>query len=262
MDLKRGLNPFVHSLHTTRQAILTARILDQLGPPPSTSPGYSGNLDLKVKGDLGTDGNDVWGDCVFADVAHRIMVRTAQVGTPVIATTDETLALYNEVVGGGPATGNDPGGDLVTAAQYMQKTGMLIGGVRHTEDGNGIIDPANIDHIKWAICLFGCVPIALNLPQSAQDQFSAGEPWDYVAGSPIEGGHDVLLVEHRPGSLPSNPGWMVVTWGKRWPATEAFRNHYLAEVAPGGARDFICANGLAPSGVNLPQILQLLSEIN
>jgi len=265
MDLKRGLNPFAHTLKTTRQAIATARILDQLGAPPPASPGYSGNADRIVKGDFGIDGNDDFGDCVFADVAHRIMVRTAQAaqGKIVVPTQDETLALYSEVTGFNPSDPNtDQGGDLVTTAQYMQKTGMLIGGVRHTEDGNGVIDPANIDHIKWAICLLGCVPIGLNLPQSAEDQFNGGEPWDYVKGSPILGGHDVLLVEYRPENLPSNPGWLVVTWGKRWPVTDAFLANYLAEVVPVGAKDFITANGLAPSGVSLPQILQLLSEIN
>jgi hypothetical protein len=256
----KGLNPYQHTLKSMRQAIRMAGILDQLGAPPSTSPGYSGNLDLKVKGDLGTDGNDVWGDCVFADVAHRIMVRTAQVGTPVIATTDETLALYNEVVGGGPATGNDPGGDLVTAAQYMQKTGMLIGGVRHTEDANGIIDPINFDHIKWAICLFGCAPAGWKFPQSGMDQFNAGQPFDIVPSTSVPSypDHDMLLLEYRP----QEPCWLLATWGKRWEATTAFVKACLAEVVPVGAKDFITANGLAPSGINLAQTLQLLSEIN
>lgn len=263
--MKLGLKPFTHTLKTTRQAIATAKILDQLGAPPSASPGYSGNADLIVNGNFGIDGNDQYGDCVFADVAHRIMVRTAQAGQGkiVIPTTGETLELYSEVTGFTPNDPNtDQGGDLVTTAQYMQKTGMLINGVRHTEDGNGVIDPSNLDHIRWAICLFGCAPFGLNLPQSAEDQFNAGDPWDYVAGSPILGGHDVLGVEYRPESLPSNPGWLVVTWGKRWPATDAFMAKYLSEVVPVGAKDFITANGLAPSGVNLPQILELLKEIN
>lgn len=268
MPNKYGLNPFKHTLRTTRQAIATAKILDQLGAPPTASPGYSGDADKIFSGDWGMDGNDQWGDCVFADVAHRIALRTAMISAisgstskPVIATTDETLALYNEVAGGGPATGQDPGGDLVTTAQYMQQTGMLIGGVRHLEDGNGVIDPANWDHIKWSVCLFGCTPIAINCPQSAQDQFDAGQPWDYVAGSPIEGGHDVLLVEYRTETA-SNPGYLVVTWGKRQPVTQAFFDHYLQEVVPVGSKDFITPNSLAPSGVNLAQILQLLKEIN
>lgn len=260
--MKLGLRPFTHSLKTTRQAILTAKILDQLGPPPSASPGYSGNADLMLNGDFHIDGNDQYGDCVFADVAHRIMVRTAQVGKIVVPTTAETLQLYSEVTG---FNANDPntdqGGDLVTTAQYMQKTGMLVGGQRHTEDGNGVIDPANLDHIKWAICLFGCVPMGWNLPQSALDQFDADQPFDYVKGSPIVGGHDMLGLEYRP-ETPNNPGWLLATWGKRWPATDAFVANYLDEVVPVGAKDFLTANGLAPSGVNLPQILQLLKEIN
>jgi hypothetical protein len=263
--MKLGLNPFKHTLKTMRRAVVTARILDQLGPAPSASPGYSGNADIQCSSDFGIDGNDQYGDCVFADVAHRIMVRTAQMGADkmVTPTQAETLQLYSEVTGFDPADpSTDQGGDLVTTAQYMQKTGMLVGGARHTEDGNGVIDPTNVDHRKWAVCLFGCTPIALNLPQCAEDQFNAGQPWDYVKGSPIVGGHDVLLVEYRPESLPSNPAWLVVTWGKRWLVTDAFLVNYLSEVVPVGAKDFITANGLAPSGINLAQILQLLSEIN
>ena len=263
MNLKRGLNPFVRTLKVIRQARATERILDQLGPAPSASPGYSGNADLITHGDLGMLGNDQYGDCVFADIAHRIMVRTAQAGQGAIVTPTqaETLALYTEVTGFDP---NDPstdhGGDLVTAAEYMQKTGMLIGGVRHTEDGNGIIDPANIDHIKWAICLFGCAPAGWKFPQSGMAQFDAGQPFDIVPSTsvPSSPDHDMLILEYRP----QEPCWMVATWGKRWEMTTAFLKACLSEVVPVGASDFICANGLAPSGVNLPQILQLLSEIN
>jgi hypothetical protein len=262
--MKLGLKPFVHTLKTQRQAVATARILDTLGAPPSASPGYSGNANLQNGGDFGIDGNDQYGDCVFADVAHRIAVRTAQMGAGkmVTATTAETLQLYSEVTG---FNANDPntdqGGDLVATAQYMQKTGMLIGGQRHMEAGNGVIDPANTDHIKWAICLFGCAPFGLNLPQSALDQFDAGQPWDVSGDGTIVGGHDVLGVEYRPES-PSNPGWLIITWGKRWPATDAFIAKYLNQVVPVGAKDFITANGLAPSGVSLPKILQILAEIN
>jgi hypothetical protein len=263
MTLKRGLKPFRITLKTDRQAAATARILDQLGSAPSASPGYSGNADLIVKGDFGMDGNDQYGDCVFADIAHRIMVRTAQAGQGaiVIPTQAETLALYTEVTGFDPNDPNtDHGGDLVTAAEYMQKTGMLIGGARHTEDGNGIIDPANIDHIKWAICLFGCAPGGWKFPQSGMAQFDAGQPFDIVPSTrvPSSPDHDMLILEYRP----DEPSWLLGTWGKRWPATTAFVKACLSEVVPVGAKDFITANGLAPSGVNMPQILQLLSEIN
>lgn len=264
VKMKLGLNPFTHTLKTARQFHATAQILDALGKPPDHSPGYSGNADLQTGGDWGMDGNEQYGDCVDADVSHRVMLRTAQMGAGkmIKPTAAETLALYSEITGFDPNDPNtDRGGDLVTTATYMQKTGMLIGGVRHTEDGNGVVDPANVDHIKWAICLFGCTPIAIDCPKSAQDQFQAGEPWDYVPGSPIEGGHDVLLVEYRPDT-PSNPPWLVVTWGKRQPVTQAFMDHYLKEVVPVGAKDFITANGLAPSGINLAKTLQILSEIN
>jgi len=260
---KLGLRPFVHTLKTQRQAVRTANILDQLGPPPSASPGYSGNADLILHSDFQMLGNDQYGDCVFADVAHRIMVRTAQAaqGKIVIPTQAETLALYSEVTGFNP---NDPstdqGGDLVTTAQYMQKTGMLVGGVRHMEAANGVIDPANMDHIKWAVCLFGCAPAGWKFPDTGMAQFDAGQPFDITPQTvvPDSPDHDMLILEYRP----QEPCFLVLTWAKRWEMTTAFLTACLAEVIPVGAADFVTANGLAPSGVNLPQILQLLSEIN
>jgi hypothetical protein len=128
------------------------------------------------------------------------------------------------------------------------------------EAGNGVIDPANMDHIKWAVCLFGCAPAGWKFPDTGMAQFDAGQPFDITPQTvvPDSPDHDMLILEYRP----QEPCWLVATWGKRWEMTTAFLKACLAEVIPVGAKDFITANGLASSGVNLPQILQLLSEIN
>jgi hypothetical protein len=245
-----------------KRAIAIAQTLNVLGPAPSTSPGYSALVDKLVSGNWGMDGNDQWGDCTCADPAHRLMLWTAQgSGKIVVATTAETLALYSAVTGFNP---NDPstdqGSDLPTVAAYLDKTGFTVGGKVYKETAWGTINPANTDHWKWAICIFGCVPIGINIQQAQVDQFNAGQPWDYVPGSPIVGGHDVLLVEYQPdGSV------QLITWGMRWPATAAFMdpaNGIVDEVVPAVSSYFLTPSGVAPSGVNLTAMLTDLHSLN
>jgi len=57
------------------------------------------------------------------------------------------------------------------------------------------------------------------------DQFNAGEPWDYVAGAKIEGGHYVPVV----GSLHAPDQASAITWGKRQIFTRDFYEHYNDE---------------------------------
>ena len=56
-------------------------------------------------------------------------------------------------------------------------------------------------------------------------QFNAGEPWDYVAGSKIEGGHYVPVV----GSLQAADQASAITWGKRQVFTREFYERYNDE---------------------------------
>lgn len=257
---KLGKNPYVHTLKTMRAALITAKALDALGVPPPTSPGYSALVDKLCAGDWGIDGNDQYGDCVFADWSHRLMIWTAQgSGTMVKATTAETLAAYSKATGFNPSDpSTDQGADIPTIASYAETNGITVGGKVYKSDGHGIIDPVNVDHRKWAINVFGCTPIGLNLPQSALDQFDAGQPWDVNGDATIVGGHDVLLIEYGT----TEPAWQVVTWAKRWPVTTSFLNTYLSEVVPVVSHDFITASGTAPSGVNLVQMLADLKGLN
>jgi hypothetical protein len=257
-----GRNPFIVTAKTRARAAILKAALDPLGPAPATSPGYSALVDKLVSGDWGMDGNDSVGDCTCADPAHRLMIWSSQgAGKIVIPTADETLALYSAITGYNPSDpSTDQGSELPTVAAYLDSTGFTVGGQVYKEDGYGMIDPANVDHWKWAITLFGCCPIGISVQQAQMDQFNAGVPWDYVPGSPIVGRHDVLLVEYNPdGSA------MLVTWGKRWPATAAFmdpKNGIVNECVPVVSHEFVTAAGTAPSGIDLTQMTADLQALN
>src|SRR5579859_963052 len=122
-----GRKPAVHNRRTLGQALVLARHLDKLAPAPAKSPGWR----AKVKSPWGMDGNDQWGDCVEAAVAHALMLRTANSSSIVVPTTAQTLALYSAVTGFNPnagPSGNNPtdqGTDETSMCQYMVNTGFL-----------------------------------------------------------------------------------------------------------------------------------------
>jgi len=249
MQHKLGRLPARHTRRTMRSALAMARALDPLGPAPPVSNDYV----AAVTAAWGMLGNDRLGDCVPADTGHALMLRTANVSTIVVPTEANVVALYSAVTGFDPnaapdASGENPtdqGTDEVTMCQYMMSTGWL----GHRSAGTGAVDPANLDHVRWCVQLFGSCRLGVTLPQSASDQFDAGQPWDVAGNATIVGGHDVPIVKY------DSSYFYVVTWGSLVPMTPAFLARYVAndqgeahaELYP----DWIRSQGLAPAGLDL-----------
>jgi hypothetical protein len=149
------------------------------------------------------DGNDTYGDCVIADCAHQEMLRTANAATIWMPSQLQILALYAYFQGytGDPnnlndieafLAENDNGCDELTVIQYLASTGWS----GRKLDGHANLDPTQLDQIKWAVCIFGASRLGLNLPDSAMNQYNNGQPWDYVPGAQLDGGHDVPVVKY------------------------------------------------------------------
>lgn len=173
-------------------------------------------------------GNDRYGDCVWAGAAHEHMLLN-KVVRDVDVPFDDTAVLgdYSAVTGFNP---NDPstdnGTDVHTALSYRRKTGIAdADGKRHQIGAYVSLDPKSWEHLEQAAYIFGAVGIGFEFPASAMDQFNAGEPWDVVPGSQIEGGHYVPTV----GSVASADSVSVITWGKRQVMTRAFYEEYNDE---------------------------------
>jgi hypothetical protein len=250
--VKLGRRPARYSSCTIRRAIRFARHIDNLGPAPVVSDDYVAAVDKVTNGDWGMDGNDQYGDCTCADESHLVMLRTANLGQIVVPTAVQTLALYAAITGfkpDDPATDN--GADIEQVCNFLETTGYL--GV--TNAGHAPVDPSHIDHVKWGVQLFGGVKLGLNLPQSAEDQFNAGQPWDVVAGSSPIGGHDVPLVKYDAQYL------YCVTWGKLQPLTPAFFAAYCDEARVTVSPEWVGQMNLAPSKLNLAQLLADLADV-
>jgi hypothetical protein len=248
---------------------IMSRALSALGSPPATSPDWVSAVMKQSSGGWGMDGNDQYGDCTCADCAHQEMLRTANVGTIWIPSQLQVLALYAQFQGytGDPSNlhaiesylaNNDNGCDELTVIQYLTQHGWL----GRKLNGSASLDPTQLDQLKWAVCLFGASRLGLNLPDSAMDQFNNGQPWDYVEGAQLDGGHDVPLVKYDAST------YYVVTWGQLWPVTPAFMtakyddgSPYVEEAHAELALDWVNAKGTAPDNLDMDQLAADLSAI-
>jgi len=259
--MKFGRKPARFTRASFARAHILARHLADLGPAPAASPDWVTEVMRQSPGGWMMLGNDVVGDCTIADCGHQEMLRTANVGAITVPTTSQVLALYSAITGYNPSDPNtDQGADELTVIQYLTATGWL--GNRKL-DGSANLDPTQLDQLKWAVCLFGASRLGLNFPDSAMNQFNAGDAWDYVAGAQLAGGHDVPIVKYDgDGTI-----W-IVTWGKLQPVTPAFMaakfddgTPYVEEAHAELAFDWINAVGTSPSGFDLKALVEELNSV-
>jgi hypothetical protein len=193
--------------------------------------------------------NDQLGDCTCATVGHEIQAWTAYATAEVTLAQDDILALYEAVGGyvpGDPSTDN--GCEIADVLAYWQKTGA---GGHKISAYAALGDCSNLTLMKQCLNVFGTVYLGINVPRSAEDQFSAGEVWTVVAGSPIVGGHAIPLqrIDNAPlGDLE------VVTWGALQRMTREFAQTYTEEAWVPVSADWLTANGSTIEGFDLAQL--------
>ena len=133
-------------------------------------------------------GNDRYGDCVAVTWANVRRLVTAILGDketyPDLAAVETIYKTQNP---GFPA--DDNGMDIQTLLEWLTKNSPPDG-VRAVAFAQ--VDHTNADEVKAALAIFGYVWIGITVLAANQDEFSRGEPWDFVAGSPIDGGHSVI----------------------------------------------------------------------
>jgi len=238
-----------HTVRSFRSMLLLGQALEPLGAAPAASNDYVAAVEVPWH----MFGNDTIGDCVAADTAHTLMLRTANTGQIVVPAESDVVALYSAVGGyvvGDPTT--DQGCDESAMCQYLVTHGFL----GHKADVVGNIDPSSLDHVRWCVQLFGSCRIGLNLPLYAEDQFDNGKPWDVSSdGDQSTAGHDVPIVGYRGGMFD------VVTWGRLQPMTEAFFLKFCEEAHAELYFDWIAAQGTAPVGFDLETLAGRLREI-
>lgn len=156
----------------------------------------------------GMDGNDIYGDCVFAGLAHNQQVVTLDAGQEQSPSTAQVLAAYSLYTGFNP---DDPSTD-----QGAEELSTLTA-VRAAKNGiyghkllNFISpDPKNLDHVRKAIAYFRVVYMGCAMPANFRDQ----PVWTAVANDGGEvGGHCMCAASYTPEQI------SFITWGENQPA--------------------------------------------
>jgi hypothetical protein len=193
-------------------------------------------------------GNDRFGDCVWAGAAHETMLWNAEAGRKVAFNDAAVLGDYSAVTGFDPKKpSTDQGTDMVVAASYRRKTGVVdAGGHRHQVAAYLSIKPGDLNEHAIAMYLFGAVGIGIEFPTSAMDQFNAGKPWDVVNRSKSEGGHYIPLVARR-------TNLECVTWGRIQQMTSAFFSKYNDESVAYVSLEAL-KNNKSPEGFDAKQL--------
>ncbi len=210
-------------------------------------------------GTWGMLGNDQWGDCVWAGAAHEHILTSTVAGAPIAFDDAGVLSDYSAATGfdanaGAPGQNpTDKGTNVRAALGYRRSTGIVdAAGTRHKIGAYLALDITRIQagdftEVAEAVYLFGAVGIGIQVPQSAETEFSEHKMWSYVAGSPNAGGHYVPIVAHRKHVE-------CVTWGRVQPMGDHFVSHYVDEAWAVLNPDFLNEQGQSPQGFNLAQL--------
>jgi hypothetical protein len=90
-------------------------------------------------------------------------------------------------------------------------------------DAYAPVDVKDLVELHQAVAFYGGCYLGIECPQSAQEQFQNGQPWTFVPGSPIEGGHCIDALGY------SANGLLCATWGGIALVTFGFLAHFLDE---------------------------------
>jgi hypothetical protein len=148
----------------------------------------------------------------------RRLVTATLAGTETYPSLDQVLEFYKTQNPGFPA--EDNGMDIQTALETL----VTAGG----PDGVKAVAFARVDHlnaeeVKAAIALFGSVWTGVYVLNANQQQFSEGQPWDYVPGSGVDGGHSVLTGGYGSGGSGALGGdEKFITWAAETSFTDAY----------------------------------------
>lgn len=177
------------------------------GPDNTVSPGFGG-----------------CGDCAWAGPAHEEMEAARTAGRPIPQFSGKTVvAQYSAYSGYDPQTGaNDNGSNVQDVLAWRQDKGLYDDHGNVYKIGQHVaLTPGDMHELWAATYLFECVGIGVQMTSAQMGQFDASPHpvWDYVKGSPTDGGHYVPVMGDNG----------LISWGQRVGFTQAFYENQCDE---------------------------------
>lgn len=148
------------------------------------------------------DGNDQYGDCTIAALAHASTVYNGLTGKKKIMAAPAVTKLYFHLTGG-----TDSGLNELDVLNYWQSN--MAAGEKILAYAK--IDVTNQTHVQQAIQLFGGVYLGFHVQVNAIKDFQAKKPW--TPGTLTNDGHAVYATSY------DKNGVTVLTWGSTQLAT-------------------------------------------
>lgn len=185
---------------------------------PSLPASYNVQNALGVT-DTNMDGNDQYGDCAEAMSAHmERCFQRYQTGSVPVFSTQSIVAQYLTETGG-----QDTGLDMLSHCTYWRDKGLLLDGVNRDQiDEFVTLDLSNDTELLYSIYLLSGAACGLAVPQSAMNQFDAGQPWDVATpDGGVIGYHAVAMLAF------DSQHYYCMTWGDLQPMTPAFYHKYF-----------------------------------
>ncbi|MBU6427447.1 MAG: hypothetical protein KGR26_00405 [Cyanobacteria bacterium REEB65] len=234
----------------------------KLGKLAAKFPGALRTLDFYVAGplpappaavatpavaDWGMLGNDRYGDCGVAGLDHGFMADAA------IVSENESWPSEQDVIDFylTYTDGQDAGVVLSEFLAYVRASGFCG---KQKVSAFAPVESGNVALVQSAVDLFGFAYVGIQVPQSAEDQFGAGQPWTVVDDSPIIGGHCIPIVGYDDQYL------YPVTWGRVQPMSYSFWHRFGDEAWAVLTSEFVQANGDG-RGVNLAALQADLNQL-
>lgn len=203
--------------------------------------------------------NDRLGDCAIAGSIEEVRLANALRGVTVNFTDKQALQNYEAI---GSYNPNDPdsdqGCDVHDLYTYRKTTGLVdADGNRHKVLAYAGLTPGNWNELLVALSLFDMIGIGIKVPDYAQPQFNAGQPWDVEPGEPnIEGGHYIPVVGAKSSTLGT-----VYTWGAQQGITQAFYETF-SNVAVVSLTEELFKNGKTIDGIDQEKLAADLPAFN
>jgi hypothetical protein len=131
----------------------------------------------------------------------------------------------------GPGSPADGGMDTQTLLQWL----VANPGPDGSECvGFSLVDHTNREEVQAAVDAGGLLWLDINVQAAQQGQFGNDQPWNYVAGSPVEGGHAVPLGGYGTSPAGSNPDlagpWKFETWAEESSMTALFWTNMVEQL--------------------------------
>lgn len=211
-------------------------------------------------------GNDRYGDCTCAAIAHSVDLRERTARQDDIQLeTKEVLYVYSKVTGFDPDDpSTDNGAYMLDVLNWVRRYGMgaQADGSPHRLVAFAEIDPKSPREWRLASHLFGGVYWGCNLPLTAADQLDAGNRYwrvDTDAGNRAEpgswGGHAMHSSGYSEGSI------VTTTWDQRLRVTWEFLAEYCDEAYITISEDYLREGGKTREGFDLEQLVNAVEEV-